>query len=65
MSAPGKPEGEPVHQLQKQVTDRLTSYLGVVIAVVNRGTNILSAGSRMSNVLVAAKLGMRRLFVAQ
>ena len=53
------------NEYPKQVTDRLTTYPGVVIAVVNRDTNSSSAGSRMSNVLVAAKLGMRRLFVAQ
>ena len=77
-SALGNPEGESIHQSQnslytsyrgneypKQVTGRLTRYLGVVIAVVNRDTNSSSAGSRMSNVLVVAKLGMRRLFVAQ
>ena len=53
------------NEYPKQVTGRLTRYPGVVIAVVNRDTNSSSAGSRMSNVLVAAKLGMRRLFVAQ
>ena len=50
------------NEYPKQVTDRLKRYPVVVIAVVNRDTNSLSAGSRMSNILVAAKLGMRRLF---
>ena len=80
MSTPGNPEGlsvhqlqkQPVHQLQKQqvpkagnYTDRLTRYPVVVLAVVHRDTYSSSAGSRMSNVLAAAKLGMQRQFVAQ
>ena len=77
-SASGNPERESVHQLQKQPVHQLQrqrvpkagnrptdKISGVVIAVVNRDTNSSSAGSRMSNVLVAEKLGMRRLFVAQ
>ena len=72
MSTPGNPKGVSVHQLQKQrvlkagnYTNRLTRYPVVVITVVHRDTYSSSAGSRMSNVLAAAKLGMQRLFVAQ
>ena len=70
MSTPGNPEGESVHQLQKQPvhqlgnrpTDKISSCC---YRCGNRDTNSSSVGSRMSNVLVAANLTMRRLFNAQ
>ena len=77
MSTPGNPEGKSVHQLQKQPVhplerqqvpkagNRPIDKISGCCYRCDRDTNSSSAGSRMSNVLVAAKLGMRRLFVAQ